>query len=521
MHYDLDSPVQRILARRDVLALDVDQVRNLNLLEIEFCKEAVQLLSRRQLLELDIRRAGFDSQPGLGVTSTSLASIDAVTAELRQHWLTTCQRALSRLSPEQLSKLSDTQIAVPTYAPSQGALESTDLDSMVSNAVAARIKDARVVEIETAQAIAERFLAWAKSVAMVTAVPLALLAAVLGITGFSNWTDFNKKIDAANKEIDGKIEAARHKAKDIDDKANALDAQYAKLEKDLSGIPNLQANISSLTDKYHDLSGKVDQLEHITVEQRAQLPAAIQEHLGEIKAEISKEISDYRSYLQSIGYTIPTTSLSVEISGGDDYNAYFDGAKIVVGSNMVRMPDVIYREYTLRMLKEVNPNTYTIGDWKAAAIVSGLADYFPCSYRGDPKFGVEASKLIAPLAPTAIPNGYLRNLANDRQFVGDDAPPAAPAGQASTEMHNAGEVWGGAFWDVRRILGCKDEVKGCQKADRILLASVPSLKAAPEEGVPFAASIIDNTGRAVGDEEAKQVHDAFAKRGLSVLLRKN
>ena len=33
---------------------------------------------------------------------------------------------------------------------------------MIAGAVAARIKDAKVVEVETAQAIAERLLSWAK-----------------------------------------------------------------------------------------------------------------------------------------------------------------------------------------------------------------------------------------------------------------------------------------------------------------------------------------------------------------------
>jgi hypothetical protein len=81
-------------------------------------------------------------------------------------------------------------------------------------------------------------------------------------------------------------------------------------------------------------------------------------------------------------------------------------------------------------------------------------------------------------------------------------------------MHNAGEVWGGAFWDVRRILGCKDEARGCQKADRIVFESVPSLNPDPKMAIPFVARIVDNTQRAAGDDEAKQVHDAFARRGL-------
>ena len=91
--------------------------------------------------------------------------------------------------------------------------------------MAARIKDAKVVEVETAQAIAERLLSWAKSAAMVAAVPLTLLAIVLTVLGISNWTDFNSRIAQASKAVDAQLAAARQSAQEIGAKATALQAQ--------------------------------------------------------------------------------------------------------------------------------------------------------------------------------------------------------------------------------------------------------------------------------------------------------
>jgi hypothetical protein len=87
------------------------------------------------------------------------------------------------------------------------------------------------------------------------------------------------------------------------------------------------------------------------------------------------------------------------------------------------------------------------------------------------------------------------------------------------EPHKAGEAWGGVFWDVRTILGCRGDTAKCETADKILLASWKRLTIAPPAetiDVRFAQDIVRNVQQSVRSDQAGNVRDAFAKRGLTL-----
>ena len=175
------------------------------------------------------------------------------------------------------------------------------------------------------------------------------------------------------------------------------------------------------------------------------------------------------------------------------------------------MPDVIYRIYTERIIKETKPEAWDAPSWKVTAIYSGLADYFACSYQGDPKFGVKYVTTLRNQLPREMAQrGYLRNLVNKRSF---------PAGSGTDpqmhEMHDEGEIWGGAFWDIRTALGCKDSAR-CETADKIVLASWTALDLKPLETVDLrlAQQIVQNIRQSAGADQADKVRNAFARRGL-------
>ena len=72
-----------------------------------------------------------------------------------------------------------------------------------------------------------------------------------------------------------------------------------------------------------------------------------------------------------------------------------------------------------------------------AAIESGLADYFSCSFLGTPKFAEISAKVFNPNA------GYLRLLANDKKFT-------EFASIQDVQMpYQGAEIWGGLFWAIR------------------------------------------------------------------------
>ena len=82
-----ESPFQIVLAQHERLVLTSEQKRTLELLDIDFRRETIQLFSKRQLLELDVLRNKVDSRSGSGFTAKSLTAVDAITAKLRQRWL--------------------------------------------------------------------------------------------------------------------------------------------------------------------------------------------------------------------------------------------------------------------------------------------------------------------------------------------------------------------------------------------------------------------------------------------------
>jgi hypothetical protein len=503
-----ESPLQTVLAQADALGVTPDVRKKLELADIDFCSEAVRLFSQRQLLEFSLKRAKSELGSGLTFTAESLAAVDAIIAQLRQTWLRASEEARSMLSADQLVRLPVGADILPSFESDATEPVAVGLDTMVAGAVAARIKDAKVVEVETAQAIAERLLSWAKSAALVTAVPLALVAIVLTVLGISNWTDFSSRIAQAGKVVDAQLAAAQQSAHEIGAKAITLQAQYAELQKRFGDVTALAGDVSALSSKTDALAAKVERLE------TSGLPA-------ELRASVEQEIKAYREYLESLGYHPPATELKVVLQTSEPGNAYYDGKQLFLAPKLVSMPDILDHEYTFHALKEMNPAFWQAqaANWRIAAIAQGLSEYLPCSYLGNPKYGVKAiQELGSLLSPELRARGYLRDFANSRPFATDASPVVAPPDTPSTEPHNAGETWGGVFWDIRRIVGCKDVTEKCPTADHVLLDSWVNLTIEPgaTADVRIAQDIIQRIQRSGSADQAAQVRESFKRRGLSL-----
>src|SRR4051794_31881139 len=77
------------------------------------------------------------------------------------------------------------------------------------------------------------------------------------------------------------------------------------------------------------------------------------------------------------------------------------------------------------------------------AIHSALADYLPCSFKGDLCYGRAAAPVLRSLWKE-FNTECVRNLRNDRNV--------ASLGPL-TNPQQAGEVWAGAFWELRDTEG--------------------------------------------------------------------
>src|SRR5229473_62062 len=73
------------------------------------------------------------------------------------------------------------------------------LQREVERLLAAKLQDAKVVEVEISQAIVARITDWAKLFAFLIGVPLTIGAALLGYFGFHAYSDFAASVREAKE----------------------------------------------------------------------------------------------------------------------------------------------------------------------------------------------------------------------------------------------------------------------------------------------------------------------------------
>ena len=113
----------------------------------------------------------------------------------------------------------------------------------------------------------------------------------------------------------------------------------------------------------------------------------------------------------------------------EDRIRFGDGSRF---NDFAKEEAVIYHEYSHAVLHRIVALEYA---QEAGAINEGQADYFACSLSGDPKIGEWVG------AKAGMP--FLRNLENGLHYPED----------CTNEVHDDGRIWGGALWDLRRVLG--------------------------------------------------------------------
>jgi hypothetical protein len=200
--------------------------------------------------------------------------------------------------------------------------------------------------------------------------------------------------------------------------------------------------------------------------------------------QLNEALQQFHSYLESLGLQLdqphPTVHIGpLESEDRDlsyayaDYNAFYAGSKnmIVVGEKLVDDPDVVLREYSHHVLRALAPNSDlawgggTERQRALAGIWSGLADYLPCSFKGDPHFGALSAHVFNEMSPGRhLP--YIRNLDNSRRVDKEEK-------EAPFFPQDIGEIWGGAFWELRELLEQDVTDRGLLDAWKALDSSGP------------------------------------------------
>lgn len=160
-----------------------------------------------------------------------------------------------------------------------------------------------------------------------------------------------------------------------------------------------------------------------------------------MQQSLQDTLTRYFGYLDRIGFPKPSAAVTVSIEAMDSPNAYYVNNRIVIDQRIAEDPSVALREYNHHILTTTK-NRAWVGPF--AALESGLADYFACSFLNNPNLGEKVARLFDPKRP------FIRSLKNNRTYA--DLPKA----REWEVPQVGGEVWGGFFWDIRERLGTSD-----------------------------------------------------------------
>jgi hypothetical protein len=358
---------------------------------------------------------------------------------------------------------------------------------LVEQEISARLKDQKLVELETSQAIISRLMDWAKIFGYAIGIPLTLLGLVLGFLGVKSYSDFSKfstLVETAKKEAADRIQQAK---KENDE----LVAEQTKLRGQLEGISQVSEDLQAV-------SKRLDRLEKLAFEPSSALTPALQKSL-------QASFDAFQSYLRTLGYNSKTEKVSIYVDPTLKDNSFYSDGRIVIGKPFAEDQDVIFREYTHHALTESIPGgVKALSGVQLSGVESGFGDYYPCSFKNDPIFGAKAAQVLKTLyGPSQFPHDYIRTLVDGSSL---DQLPASQR-QIPTQI---GAVWGGAFWQIRNLLG-KDT------ADKLLFDSWLALQAqelAADDPSFFVQHLVDLDRVRRGRRDLTQIRSILEQRRL-------
>ncbi|HEY2356102.1 MAG TPA: hypothetical protein VGH86_01525 [Phenylobacterium sp.] len=121
-------------------------------------------------------------------------------------------------------------------------------------------KDAKLVEFETSEAIAERLIKWAQWFALAVGGPMAILATVLAVLGVRSYRDFRarllkageaveQRLAEAGQSIDARLAEAGKAADRRAAEAAGLEEKFTTLHERLSQLSALEQSVRAIADK--------------------------------------------------------------------------------------------------------------------------------------------------------------------------------------------------------------------------------------------------------------------------------
>jgi hypothetical protein len=221
----------------------------------------------------------------------------------------------------------------------------------------------------------------------------------------------------------------------------------------------------------------------------------------ELQQELETSLEKFKAYLVKLGFRVSSETISVKISPGtvvhDDgfagWDALWDATThTIMVSNAFATDEVsVLRQFAHALLF---PSGEPSDDY--CAIESGLATYFPCSFTDHPLLGDKASAAGNATDPP-------QDLRKRRKFE------EIRVSEWNSVQNDGSEVWGGALWEIRQLLGA-------EVADQMIAKTWQAFSPASEENAyaSFGDSLLANSRLIGGGRYADQLREIFKGRGL-------
>lgn len=319
-------------------------------------------------------------------------------------------------------------------APKTGALHDL-VSRQVAAAISEKLSDKTVVEVEIAEKIAERTIAWAKLAGFFIGIPVALIAAIIAFFGLKTYADFEKlsasvattqqQVTVAQGEVVKAQTSAQTLVTELEAKREVIDNQVGGLTKQIADV---QAQLLKAEQQFNERQTRLEDTFNELLAGRISLDPEFQ--------SLKADFEGYLGYLDGIGF--PKKDGETKIVPSDQYpdNVMFNAElnEVQVGRTAIADRSSIFAEYMHRVLLPSSTLPVAVtGSYGAAE--RALADYLPAGYLDAPHIGVTLAKAAG------LP--FLRNLENDITFAQYVDLARADRGGF---IYQGGEALGGLFW---------------------------------------------------------------------------
>lgn len=224
----------------------------------------------------------------------------------------------------------------------------------------------------------------------------------------------------------------------------------------------------------------------------------------ELDAKLRPALEQFQQYLSKAGFRIAASGqVKYAVVEGDKksglingYASFYNERTLTVARQRLNDYDLIRHEYMRHVLDPDFPKSRDYDDerwWSYFAVNSGLALYFPCSFKNAPVFAGDDRE-------------FRFELQNDRKFQ------RRPRDMDEADL-TGNQIWAAAFWELREKMGDP------AAADSLLALSWVGWKPsdpAADLSAEFVGKLIEVDRTRFGGRHENLIREVFRNRGLAV-----